>query len=130
MKIWHYGLGIVLVIVVIVMVVMRTHNTTVTQLNDREFELSPFKYRLTHNSLLDIDGIKMTSIKPGKWVDRVEISDFLEGEGCHIWHCDYEKLIFEVDGDRIEFIKQIAPKLRELSKNLQKGKYKLIDISD
>ena len=89
----------------------------VKQLNKKEFVLKPFKYKLVHSKRLNIDAIELTT-DGSIWIDRAEIPKFLEADSCRIWHCDYESIIFGVSGDRIEYIKQIAPKLTKLSKTL------------
>ncbi len=92
-------------------------NPKLKQLNEKEFELEPFNYRLVRNDHENIDGIRMTSISMVS-VDRVEIPNYLESHGCTIHHCDWSSIIFTTKEDRVDFLKKHASKLRRISKRL------------
>jgi hypothetical protein len=90
----------------------------VKKIGESKYELYPFEYTFVKSSELNLSGIRLES--KYVWVDRAEIPNFLEENGCDIISCNWERIIFTVDGDRVEFINGIAQRLSRVAESLRR----------
>lgn len=90
---------------------------TVNKISEIEYQLKPFTYKLV-NTNFGTEAIKITS-DGTVWVDRVEIPNYLKTDSlCDIVKCDWRYILIEVKGNRVDFIKKVAPELKIIADSL------------